>query len=199
MLGEHAHFWSIHVSRSVVPPSLSPLLLIGCLAIRIKYRPTLSKLSILSIQSLSVFSTMLSLSLAPNPPPPPPLSPLSLSLSPSPCQFPLVGTLEISDEEMENIPQTAVVKGDFHNESLDDPVKESAGRQCVHPRRAREVPSVHSFSLEHPLFRGTPRPLLPLNTAFWLVSFWLCVALRAPAGALKMTTLHFFLQPNPAT
>ena len=36
----------------------------------------------------------------------------------------MVGTLGISDEEMENIPQTAqaaVVKGDFHNESLDDP------------------------------------------------------------------------------
>lgn len=61
----------------------------------------------------------------------PPHLPVSLSLSPSLCQFPMVGTLGISDEEMENIPQTAqaaVVKGDFHNESLDDPVEGSAGR-----------------------------------------------------------------------
>lgn len=45
-----------------------------------------------------------------------------------------MGTLGISDEEMENIPQTAqaaVVKGAFHNESLDDPAKESAGLACV--------------------------------------------------------------------
>lgn len=51
-----------------------------------------------------------------------------------------MGTLGISDEEMENIPQTAqaaVVKGAFHNESLDDPAKESAGRLCVHPCNAQ--------------------------------------------------------------
>lgn len=73
------------------------------------------------------------------------------------------GTLGISDEEMENMPQTAqtaVVKGDFHNESLDDPVKESAESVCmcvygcvwtVVTRRVPEVPTVHSFSSEHPL------------------------------------------------
>lgn len=76
------------------------------------------------------------------------------------CQFPMVGTLGISDEEMENIPQTAqaaVVKGDFHNESLDDPVKESAGWLCVHPHSTRGARSsllfIHSAWSTH-LFRG---------------------------------------------
>ena len=78
------------------------------------------------------------------------------------------GTLGISNEEMENIPQTAqaaVVKGHFHNESLDDPVKESVGRLYVHPPNAkgvREVPSVHSFHLEHPLVsEGSPPAKMP--------------------------------------
>lgn len=81
------------------------------------------------------------------------------------------GTFRISDEEMENIPQTAqaaVVKGDFHNESLDDPEKESAGKLCVHPHiahRVQETPTVHSFGLEHPLVERAPA-LLFLNTAF---------------------------------
>lgn len=51
------------------------------------------------------------------------------------CQFPVEGTSGISDEEMENIPQTAqaaAVKGDFHNESLDDLEKDSAWRFCAH-------------------------------------------------------------------
>lgn len=50
------------------------------------------------------------------------------------------GTSGISDEEMENMPQTAqaaVVKGNFHNESLDDPVKEPAGTLCA-PRRSTQ-------------------------------------------------------------
>lgn len=76
-----------HVLPGWCPPSdnlcvgLSPTavpfssLLIGCLETRIKYRPTLSKLSILSIQRLSVFSFML------YPPPPPPFLPASLSPS----------------------------------------------------------------------------------------------------------------------
>lgn len=69
ILGEPSHFWSIHMldhqpvwSLSCPPPYL-PLLFISCLATRIKYRPTLSKLSILSIQSLSVFSATFSLAL----------------------------------------------------------------------------------------------------------------------------------------
>lgn len=124
------HVWDRHPAQSLsCPPSRTPLLLIGCLDTRIKYRPALSKLSILTIQRLSVFSNMLC------PLPTPPLLPASLS--PSFCQFVLVGTLGISDEEMENIPQTvraALVKCDFHNESLDDQVKESVGWLCVHPR-----------------------------------------------------------------
>lgn len=75
MLGERALFWWIHmlgchpVWSLSCPPSLSPLLLIGCLATRIKYRPTLSKLSILSIQSLSVFLALLFFYSSPPPPP----------------------------------------------------------------------------------------------------------------------------------
>lgn len=59
------HTWGCHPVWSLsCAPSLSPLLRIGCLATRIKYRPTLSKLSILSIQNPSVFPTMLFLSLS---------------------------------------------------------------------------------------------------------------------------------------
>lgn len=66
MFSERFLFWSIHmldlhpVWSFSCPPSLSPMLLIGCLATRIKYRPALSKLSILSIQSLFIFSSTFS-------------------------------------------------------------------------------------------------------------------------------------------
>lgn len=149
------------------PPSLSPLLLIGCLETRIKYRPSLSKLSILFIQSLSVFFTTLSFSFVPLLLLLPFLPLFSLPLflfAPSLCQFPTVGTLGISDEEMENIPRTAqatVVKGDFHNESLDDPVKESAGRLCAHPLNTKGPRSALCSFIQlgaPPCSEGSPSP-----------------------------------------
>lgn len=82
------------------------------------------------------------------------------------------GTLGISDEEMENMPQTAqtaVVKGDFHNESLDDPVKESAESVCM----CVYGPSSHAGCQKYPLFihsaqsthsiSGRPPPPPPLR------------------------------------
>lgn len=123
---------------------------------RIKYRPTLSKLSILIIQSLSFFSSStISLSFATGFYS---FSIFSLALLPL-ANSPWWWTVGILDEEMENIPQTAqavVVKGDFHNESLDDPGKESAGSLCVCEHRVPEAPSVYSFSLRHHFFREPP-------------------------------------------
>lgn len=119
--------------------------------------------------SSKAFSVFLHYNLPPLPPPP------AFSFSFPLCQFPMEGTSGISDEEMENMPQTAqaaVVKGNFHNESLDDPVKEPAGTlgRCVRPvvaRRVREAPSVHSFSSKHPLIqRATPQLRPPRSLVF---------------------------------
>ena len=157
------HVWDRHPVWSLHPflPCCSsvasqPELNIGPLSPNFPSSPSKAFLS-----SPLCFLSPLSPSYLPPPPLRLPASPFSFSFSFA--NSPWWGLLGISDEEMENIPQTAqaaVVKGDFHNESLDDPVKESAaGRLCVHPRNAQGARSaLCSFiQLGAPyLFRGLP-------------------------------------------
>lgn len=175
------------------PPSLSPLLLIGCLATRIKYRPTLSKLSILSIQSLSLFSTMLSLSPLPSPPHTPPL--LSLFLLPL-ANSPWWGLKGFRMKKWKTFLKQHKLLLSKTISTMSHLMTQwrSLLGGCVCTlvmQRAQEVPSVHSFSLEHPLVQRDP-PLLPVNAAFDLQGSGSALYYEPH---LRLTTTFLFFPP----
>lgn len=164
-----------------IPPSLSPLLFIGCLATRIKYRSTLSKVSILSIQSLSVFSLTFSLLFA--------LLLLLLLLLPF-ANSPWRGLLGFQMKKWKTFlkqHKLLLSKAISTMSHLMTQWKSLLGG-CVCTlilHRVQEAPTVHSFSLEHPLVQRAPA-LLWVNTAFDLPD-WLWSVLRAPFQGLTMT------------